>query len=113
LGHFKWGEFKAGLDEVMRATMREPFTDTKREEMAQRERWSTDPEHRSNEAFQLNGSHYRRPATSETGQKIFATEELKTKPRTLTQLKPRETDWATQEAVRKFQDPDAQGQSVH
>lgn len=111
------GEFVAGLGESRRSLMREPFTDPRREEQAQRERWNADPEHGSNEAYQLNGvgKHTSPVLDGITGNKTFAHEGLKPKqltPSTFVQLKTPDS-WATQEAVRKFQDTNTQGQSVH
>jgi hypothetical protein len=116
-GHLNWGEFKAGLSEVMRSSMREPFEDPKREALAQKMRWSADPEHSSNEAFQLNGVGKRASLMRTDGyQKTFGNTEpwaKKVAPATFTQLKPRDTSWAAQEAARKFEETPAQGQSVH
>ena len=116
ISHLNWGEFRTGLSEVSRSAMREPFTDPKREEAAQKARWGLDPEHKSNEAFQLQGRFNPHTLETQAGQKLYATEALKAKPvtpATLTQLKKPSTNWAAQEAVRKFQDTNDQGQSIH
>lgn len=122
IGRLKWGEFRAGIGEVMRATMREPFSEPKREQLAQDMRWGKDPEHSSNEAFQLNGvGAYRNTENRENyytargnEQKSFvdkAVESRRSQPLTMAQLKPRDASWA--DAMRKFQETPAQGQSVH
>jgi hypothetical protein len=117
IGHLKWGEFKAGMGEVLRAMMREPFTDPRREALAQKLRWGADSEHQSNEAYQLTGDNSREfYLENEDKKRPFANESLKPKkitPATFTQLKPKDASWATQEALRQFQDTNTQGQSVH
>jgi len=111
------GGFVAGLGEARRSMMREPFTDPRREEIAQREHWYADPEHASNEGFQLNGiSHRVRHMDDKTG-KPYAHEGLKAKPvipSTFTSLKT-PSSWAAQVAAREFQETSSpqQGQSVH
>ena len=116
VGHLNWGEFKAGIAEVMRSTMREPFTDPERERQAQKARWSADPEHRSNEAYQLNNASYKHIHNGPGDHNSpFADEGLKPKkitPETFTKLK-KPASWAEQQALRKFQEADAQSQVIH
>lgn len=112
--HFKGSEIKKGWNEYVRSLVREPFADPIREALAQKDRWTADPEHQSNEAFQLNAVDLERNARER--KKMFATNDLKAKkiiPSTFTQLKPQNTSWTTQEALRQFQDAETQGQSIH
>jgi hypothetical protein len=90
--HLKWGEFKAGISEVFRAVRKEPFTDPKREVMAE-EGMAYDTEKFSNEAYQLGYTGYVHGKNKGrlTGQKVFATDDLKVQRPTYTTLTPSPT----------------------
>jgi hypothetical protein len=127
IAHLKWNDFSGGFGEVYRSMLGQPFAEPARERLA-KEAMKRDAEKRSNEGFQLlrgrggdrniEDNDDKTRNTRGNGQKIFATDDKKANRPTLTSLrqsttpKPRETSWATQEAMNKSE-AESRNQTIH